>query len=93
MAKKEEAQPTFEEAMAQLEKFVADIASGKVGLEESLVMYEKGMELVRRCRAILDRAEKRIEVLAQADPDSSGLRASPYTGDSGDAPMPPAKQS
>jgi len=37
-------------------------------------MYEKGMELVQRCRAILDSAEKRIEVLSQA---GGTLKASP----------------
>jgi len=66
MIKKDEKVPTFEESMARLEGIVEQIASGKVGLEESLVMYEKGMELVQRCRAILDSAEKRIEVLSQA---------------------------
>ena len=65
MIKKDEKLPTFEESIARLEGIVEQIASGKVGLEESLVMYEKGMELVQRCRAILDSAEKRIEVLSQ----------------------------
>jgi exonuclease VII small subunit len=30
-------------------------------------MYEKGMALVNRCREILDRAEKRIELLTMQD--------------------------
>ncbi len=67
MAKKEDKQPTFEEAMAKLDQIVAEIASGKVGLEDSLTMYEKGMELVNRCREILDNAEKRIEMLTARD--------------------------
>jgi exodeoxyribonuclease VII small subunit len=74
MIKKDEKLPTFEESIARLEGIVEQIASGKVGLEESLVMYEKGMELVQRCRAILDNAEKRIEVLSQA---GGTLKASP----------------
>jgi len=56
--------PTFEESVAQLEQIVAAIESGQIGLEESLAKYEQGMELVKRCRAILDRAEKRIELLS-----------------------------
>ncbi len=67
MAKKEDKPPTFEEAMAKLDQIVAEIASGKVGLEDSLTMYEKGMELVNRCREILDGAEKRIEMLTARD--------------------------
>lgn len=56
---------TFEESVAQLEQIVAAIESGQIGLEQSLAKYEQGMELVKRCRAILDRAEKRIEQLTE----------------------------
>jgi exodeoxyribonuclease VII small subunit len=67
MAKKDESKSvTFEEAVAQLEQIVAAIESGQIGLEESLAKYEQGMQLVARCRGILDRAEKRIEILNQA---------------------------
>ena len=62
---KEEKTRTFEESVAELEKIVAAIESGQIGLEESLARYEQGMELVKRCRGILDRAEKRIEQLTQ----------------------------
>ncbi len=67
MAKKDDVDLPFEKALAQLEAIVGQIASGKVALEESLAMYEKGMDLVRRCRAILERAEKRLEILSAAD--------------------------
>jgi exodeoxyribonuclease VII small subunit len=60
---KEELAKSFEESVAELEKIVAAIESGQIGLEESLAKYEQGMELVKRCRGILDRAEKRIEQL------------------------------
>jgi exodeoxyribonuclease VII small subunit len=56
---------SFEESVAQLENIVAAIESGQIGLEESLAKYEQGMELVKKCRGILDRAEKRIEQLTQ----------------------------
>ena len=59
--------PTFEESVAQLEQIVAAIESGQIGLEESLAKYEQGMQLVKRCRSILDRAEKRIEQLTEKD--------------------------
>jgi exodeoxyribonuclease VII small subunit len=64
----------FEQSVAQLEQIVAAIESGQIGLEESLAKYEQGMELVKRCRAILDRAEKRIEQLTET---KDGLTAQP----------------
>lgn len=65
---------TFEESVAQLEQIVAAIESGQIGLEESLAKYEQGMELVKRCRGILDRAEKRIEQLTET---KEGLKSEP----------------
>ena len=67
MAKESTKVPTFEESVAQLEQIVAAIESGQIGLEESLAKYEHGMALVKRCREILDKAEKRIEVLTQGE--------------------------
>lgn len=58
---------SFEESVAQLEQIVAAIESGQIGLEQSLAKYEQGMELVKRCRAILDNAEKRIEQLTETN--------------------------
>ena len=73
MAKSDKPQ-SFEDSVAELEKIVAAIESGQIGLEESLAKYEQGMELVKHCRGILDRAEKRIEVLTQTP---QGLKAEP----------------
>lgn len=67
MAKREDKPMSFEEAMGQLEKIVEQIASGKIGLEETMDRYEHGMELVKKCRSILERAEQRIQVLSEAD--------------------------
>jgi exodeoxyribonuclease VII small subunit len=69
-----EKSPTFEESVAQLEQIVAAIESGQIGLEESLAKYEQGMSLVKRCRGILDNAEKRIEQLTET---KDGLKAEP----------------
>ncbi|KPK76331.1 MAG: hypothetical protein AMJ79_06925 [Phycisphaerae bacterium SM23_30] len=54
---------TFEEALAELEEIVSDVEAGEIGLEESIDKYEAGMRLIKHCRAILERAEKRIEVI------------------------------
>ena len=68
MTDKPQKKPTFEQALADLEKIVTDVEQGKIGLEESIDQYEKGMKLIKHCRTILEAAEKRIETIAQDTP-------------------------
>jgi len=58
---------TFEQALAELEKIVRDLEEGQTGLEESLVRYEQGVGLLRRCYGQLRAAEQRILLLAGED--------------------------
>jgi len=57
---------TFEQALAQLEKIVAQVEQGDVPLEKTIEKYEQGMKLIQHCRAILEQAEKKIELINQA---------------------------
>ena len=66
MAKKE---PTFEQALKELEALAGQIERGEIGLEESIQKYEQGMKLVTQCRAILTRAEQRIQKLQPGPED------------------------
>jgi exodeoxyribonuclease VII small subunit len=59
----------FEDDIEQLEQIIDQVESGEIGLEQCLEQYEKGMKLVKRCRKILDQAEKRI---ARLQPDDDG---------------------
>ena len=64
MAKKTQTPPkSFEDALQELEQILADIEAGELGLEESLVKYERGQFLIQHCRGILGKAEKQIEEL------------------------------
>jgi exodeoxyribonuclease VII small subunit len=66
---------TFEDALQRLEQLVDQLEAGKLGLEESLKVFEEGVGLARRCARYLDEAEKRIELLTR---DESGtLRTQP----------------
>jgi len=66
MAKKNQTPPkTFEEAISELEQVLSDIESGQVGLEESLIKYERGTFLIQYCRGVLAGAEKQIELLSK----------------------------
>ena len=58
---------SFEQALGKLEELVEQIESGEVGLEESIARYEEGIKLIKQCRAILDAAEKRIQLLAKGE--------------------------
>jgi exodeoxyribonuclease VII small subunit len=61
---------TFEEALKALEEIVAKIESGQVPLEKSIEMYAEGIALVKQCRAILDSAESKIQLLAKGEGES-----------------------
>jgi exodeoxyribonuclease VII small subunit len=58
---------TFEDAMARLERIVADLESGTFSLEESLKKYEEGIQLGKTCREFLARADVRVRTLSAAD--------------------------
>ena len=53
----------LEEALEDLEQIVARLEDGKLSLDESLVLFERGIRLVRLCSARLESAEQRIESL------------------------------
>ena len=56
-------QPTFEQALAEIEAMVHELEEGRLGLEEALARYERGVALLRRCHEQLQQAERRIELL------------------------------
>ena len=66
-----EKSPTFEEAMAELEGLVRKMENGNLALEESVLAYSRGMELVRLCRDKLDDAEARVNNLEAQDGQAS----------------------
>lgn len=61
MPKQETPEPTFEEALAEVEAIIERIETGQSGLERSIGEYEKGVRLLARCRGLLKDAEQRIE--------------------------------
>jgi exodeoxyribonuclease VII small subunit len=79
MAKKKNAaensqvQISFEDSLAKLEQVVCDLESGEIGLDESLKRYEEGIQHIRRCRAELERAEKRIQMLVSIDQEGRAV--------------------
>jgi len=58
---------TFEEAIKELTNIVGKIEQGQIPLQDSLEQYEKGMALIKHCRTILQKAEKRIEKITKEE--------------------------
>ena len=52
---------SFEDALAELEKIVAELESGQAPLERSIEMYERGSKLKSHCEARLEAARLRVE--------------------------------
>lgn len=51
----------FEQAIEELESIVGDLEGGKVPLEKSVALYERGETLKKRCEELLRQAEARVE--------------------------------
>ena len=60
-----EAELNFEGAMDRLEKIVEQMESGKLPLEDLIVRYDEGMNLVKVCQERLAKAEQKIEIIAR----------------------------
>ena len=56
---------SFEQAIKELTSIVGKIEQGEIPLQDSLTQYEKGMALIKHCRDILQKAEKRIETISK----------------------------
>jgi exodeoxyribonuclease VII small subunit len=66
--------PSFEDALTRLESIVRQIEEGRIGLEESIKLYEQGIGLLSHCRKVLDQAELRIQTLQQQAEEPPGGR-------------------
>ena len=63
--------PTFEEALCRLDEIVHILEEGEIGLDESLARYEEGVKLLRQSYELLQRAERKIELLSGIDAEGN----------------------
>ncbi|HHJ40351.1 MAG: exodeoxyribonuclease VII small subunit [Methylothermaceae bacteria B42] len=61
---------SFETQLKELEKIVTRLEQGDVSLEESLKLFEKGVQLASACQNALQEAEQKVQILTQANGDS-----------------------
>ena len=58
---------SFEQAIKELTGIVTQVEQGRIPLADSLQQYERGMALIKHCREILQKAEKRIENISEPE--------------------------
>jgi exodeoxyribonuclease VII small subunit len=54
---------SFETALAELETIVASLEGGQLPLEQSLIAYKRGAELLQFCQQRLQEAQQQVKIL------------------------------
>ena len=57
----------FEQKLAELETLVEQLESGELELADSLKRFQRGVELSRECRQMLDEAQQTVEQVMRED--------------------------
>ena len=70
-----EPEPSFEQALGQLERIVASLERGEPELTSALAKYEKGVLLLTQCHRLLDQAEQSVALLTGVDDQGNPLTA------------------
>jgi exodeoxyribonuclease VII small subunit len=64
---------SFEESLGELERIVAELESGKLGLSDALSRYEEGVRHLKGCQQLLEAAERKIELLSGVDAEGNPI--------------------
>jgi len=76
--------PTFEENLDAVEAAIRKLEGGDIALEDSIDVYAEAMARLKACHAVLEKAEKRLEIVRKsvegeevagpADVDDDGVK-------------------
>jgi exodeoxyribonuclease VII small subunit len=66
-------QLSFEDALKRLEEIVHALEEGELGLNEAMERYEEGVKRLRQSYELLERAERRIELLSGVDAEGNPI--------------------
>jgi exodeoxyribonuclease VII small subunit len=69
---------SFEQALAELERIVAELESGKTDLEQSIGAYERGARLKAHCEAKLKEAQLRVEKIVVGTSGPTGVEPAEF---------------
>jgi exodeoxyribonuclease VII small subunit len=64
---KKEKELKFESALNRLEQIVDKLESGEVDLDDSIKLFEEGMEMVKFCSHKLEEVKRKVEVLVKKE--------------------------
>ena len=64
----------FDDALAELQRTVAELEAGGQPLERALALHERGTALIERCDRLLNDAQLRLQQLVQRAGGGSELR-------------------
>ena len=59
----------FEQAIKRLEEIVSSLEKGETPLEDSMILFSEGTELIRHCSKLLDNAEQKVFLLTKKNGD------------------------
>jgi len=65
MPEEKERSLSFEASLEELERIVKELEKGDLPLEQSLALFESGMQLSSECKRQLEEAETRVEILTK----------------------------
>ncbi|RDU24867.1 exodeoxyribonuclease VII small subunit [Anaerosacchariphilus polymeriproducens] len=65
MSKKKIEEKTLEEAFEELDSMIEELEDSDVSLEDSFMIYQRGMKLLKDCNAKIDTVEKKMQVLTE----------------------------
>lgn len=60
----------FEDAMKKLDDIVKKLETGGINLDESLLLFEEAVKLIRLCNEKLDFAEQKVKILTESQDGS-----------------------
>ncbi len=66
---------SFEESLVELESIVEKLENGQLSLDENLLLFEKGIKLVRECNSMLKNAQQKVEKLIE---ENNGIGTEPF---------------
>jgi exodeoxyribonuclease VII small subunit len=56
---------SFEDALCEIKSIIEKLEGGNLSLEESLTVFEKGVELITLCHRRLNEVQKKVEILVE----------------------------
>lgn len=71
MAKKKIENLSFEESLSELDTIVQNLEQGELGLEESMALFERGLNLSQISQSKLQAAEQKVKILLEKNGQQS----------------------